>query len=231
MGRLKKRTTQTTLLSIWLPLLIVFLSACSSSEVDLSKEKDPEKLYRYGVKVLKDSDYLEAQDVFSEIKKRFSQSRFFALAELRAADLEYDQGNYAEAALMYENFVELYPSHEEAAYAQFRRAKSYMEDDPENEARDQSAAALAATAATQLMSRYPSSPYVKEARDIFYKARFQLAKKEAYIARFYRKKGFEKASARRWKKIPAEFQDLSAYDPAKDFWKEVQLALRANKDE
>ena len=203
----------------------MFLTACSSTDVDLSKEKDPEKLYEYGVKVLKDKDYLEAQDVFAEIKKRFSQSRFFAMAELRAADLEYDQGNYAEAALLYENFVELYPTHQEAAYAQFKRAKSYMEDNPENEARDQNAASMAAASASQLLSRYPGSPYAKEAKDIFFKGRFQLAKKEAYIARFYHKKGFDKASDRRWKKIPAEFQDLKDYAPAKDFWKEVRLAL------
>lgn len=204
---------------------ILFVAACASSDVDLTKERDPEKLYRYGVKALKDEDYLEAEDVFAEIKKRFSQSRFFALAELRAADLEFDQGNYSEAALLYENFVELYPAHEEAAYAQFRRAKSYIEDAPELEARDQSAAALAAQAASQLLTRYPSSTFAKEARDIFFRARLQLAKKEAYIARFYHKKGFLKASQRRWKKIPAEFQDLKEYQPAQELWKEVQSSL------
>lgn len=221
MGRFKKIGFHS-LLAVFSAYL---LAACSTASVDLSKERDPKKLYDYGVQALKDEDYLEAQDVFAEIKKRFSQSSFFALAELRAADLEFDQGSYAEAALLYENFVELYPTHPEAAYAQFRRAKSYIEDCPELEARDQSAAALAASSATQLLTRYPSSPYTAEARDIFYRARFQLAKKEAYIARFYRKKGFTAASNRRWKKIPAQFQDLKAYKPAQDFWKEVQLAI------
>lgn len=210
--------------------MIGFLSACASSSVDLSKEKDPQKLYEYGVKVLKEEDYLEAQDVFAEIKKRFSQSRYFALAELRAADLEFDQESYAEAALLYENFVELYPNHPEAAYAQFRRAKSYMEDCPENEARDQSAAALAASSATQLLTRYPGSPFANEAKEIFYRGRFQLAKKEAYIARFYRKKGFLQASNRRWKRIPTQFQDLKDYKPAQDFWKEVQSAISGAKE-
>lgn len=212
-------------------ILLLVVGCSSSSSVDLTQERDPKKLYEYGVKVLKDEDYLEAQDVFAEIKKRFSQSSFFALAELRAADLEFDQENYSEAALLYENFVELYPNHPEASYAQFRRAKSYIEDCPENEARDQSAAALAATSATQLLTRYPGSPFAKEAKDIFYRARFQLAKKEAYIARFYRKKGFDQASDRRWKKIPAQFQDLKDYKPAQEFWKEVQSSISRTSSE
>ncbi|MEZ4813910.1 MAG: outer membrane protein assembly factor BamD [Bdellovibrionota bacterium] len=220
MGRFKKISIQFfSLVAIYL------LASCSSTSVDLTKERDPKKLYDYGVKSLKDEDYLEAQDVFAEIKKRFSQSAYFALAELRAADLEFDQGNYAESALLYENFVELYPTHSEAAYAQFRRAKSYMEDCPELEARDQSAASLAAASATQLLTRYPSSPFAAEAKEIFYRARFQLAKKEAYIARFYRKKGFDQASNRRWKRIPTQFQDLKGYKPAQEFWKEVQSAI------
>lgn len=224
MGRFKKISLDVTVFLVSLYMV----TACSTRSVDLSQEKDPKKLYDYGMKVLKDEDYLEAQDVFAEIKKRFSQSSFFALAELRAADLEFEQGSYAEAALLYENFVELYPTHPEAAYAQFRRAKSYMEDCPENEARDQSAASLASAAATQLLTRYPSSPFGAEAREIFFRGRFQLAKKEAYIARFYKKKGFLEASKRRWKKIPSQFQDLKGYKPAQEFWKEVQSANSGN---
>ena len=209
---------------LWL-LILIFWTGCASNKVNVAAEKDPQRLYNFGVEALKNGDYLEATDAFAEIKKRFSQSHFFALSELRTADNEYDQGNFAEAAATYENFVELYPTHPEAAYAQFRRAKSYMQNDPENEARDQSSAAQASAAATQLLNRYPDSKYTKEAREIYYKARFQLAKKEAYVARFYHKKGFLQASEQRWKKIPAEFQDLKDYSPAKNLWKEVELAL------
>jgi outer membrane protein assembly factor BamD (BamD/ComL family) len=68
MGRFEKRLI-TASLPLLLSVATMFLTACSSTDVDLSKEKDPEKLYEYGVKVLKDKDYLEAQDVFAEIKK------------------------------------------------------------------------------------------------------------------------------------------------------------------
>ncbi len=226
MNNIYKKISKKLSNSLFLAFVVFVMTSCSSTAVDVSTEKDPAKLYQEGVKALKDNDYLTAQDVFSEIKKRFSQSRYFALAELRAADLEFDQENYAEAAVLYENFVELNPNHPEAPYAQFRKAKSYIEDNPENEARDQSAASLASSAASQLIKRYPGSAYEKEAREIYYRGRFQLAKKEAYIARFYRKKGFNKASLKRWQKIPAEFKDLNQYAAAKDFFEEVRVAIQ-----
>src|ERR1700749_3924160 len=97
-------------------LILVLIAACSPTTVNVTEEKDPEKLYNLGMKALKDEDYLEAGDAFGELRKRFSQSSFFALAELRAADVEYNQDNFAEAASLYDNFVQLFPTHPEAPY-------------------------------------------------------------------------------------------------------------------
>jgi outer membrane protein assembly factor BamD len=211
--------------------LLFLLVSCSSNSIDIANEKNPQKLYEHGEKALKEGDYLEAHDAFSEIRKRFSQSQYFALAELGSADNEFAQDNFAEAAALYGSFVELYPNHKKAAYAQIQKAKSLMQDTPMNEARDQSSAAAAAKAASQLLSRYSQSEYTKEAREIFNKARLQLAKKEAYIARFYAKKKQDEASLNRWKKIPSEFKDLKDYEPAQALWQEIDLALKDQKSE
>lgn len=211
--------------------LFFFLASCASNSVDIANEKNPQKLYDHGEKALKEGDYLEAHDAFSEIRKRFSQSQYFALAELGLADNEFSQDNFAEAASLYGSFVELYPNHKKASYAQIQKAKSLMQDTPLNEARDQSSAAAAAKAASQLLSRYSQSEYTKEALRILNQARFQLAKKEAYIARFYAKKKQYEASLNRWKKIPAEFKDLKNYEPAQALWKEIDVALKDQKSE
>jgi outer membrane protein assembly factor BamD len=209
--------------------LLFFLASCASDHVDIANEKNPQKLYEHGEKALKEGDYLEAHDAFSEIRKRFSQSQYFALAELGSADNEFFQDNFAEAAAIYGNFVELYPNHKRAAYAQFQKAKSLMQDTPPNEARDQSSAVAAAKAASQLLTRYAQSEYTKDAREILSRARLQLAKKEAYIARFYAKKKQHEASLNRWKKIPTEYKDLKNYEPAQALWKELEVALKDQK--
>ena len=206
--------------------LFLLLASCASDRVDIANEKNPQKLYEHGEKALKEGDYLEAHDAFSEIRKRFSQSQYFALAELGSADNEFLQDNFVEAAALYENFVELYPNHKKAAYAQFQKAKAHMQNTPNNEARDQSSAAAAAKAASQLLTRYPQSEFAKEAQEIVYKARLQLAKKEAYIARFYAKKNQKEASLNRWKKIPVDYKDLKNYEPAQALWKELEVALK-----
>jgi len=211
--------------------VLLFLASCASDRVDVANEKNPQKLYEHGEKALKEGDYLEANDAFSEIRKRFSQSQYFALAELGSADNEFSQDSFAEAAALYGNFVELYPNHKKAAYAQFQKAKSLMLDAPLNEARDQSASSSAAKAASQLLARYPRSEYTKEAQEIVNRARLQLAKKEAYIARFYAKKNQKEASLNRWKKIPAEYKDLKNYEPAQALWKELEVALKDQKSE
>jgi outer membrane protein assembly factor BamD len=209
--------------------LLFFLASCASNRVDIPNEKNPQKLYEHGEKALKEGDYLEAHDAFSEIRKRFSQSQYFSLAELGLADNEFFQDNFAEAAALYGNFVELYPNHKKAAYAQFQKTKALMYGNPMNEARDQSSAVLAAKAASQLLARYPQSEYTKEAQEVLSRARLQLAKKEAYIARFYAKKKKYEASLNRWKKIPLEYKDLKNYEPAQALWKELEVALKDQK--
>src|SRR5690606_11802541 len=105
----------------------------------------------------------------------FPQSRFAVLAELKVADLEYQQDNFTEAAISYGIFVELYPNHPEAAYAQFRRTESFFKDTPSNIARDQSPAEDAAAAATLLLRQYPNSRYSAVAQKYYELSRLQLA--------------------------------------------------------
>lgn len=193
----------------WVLGVVLFgvLTGCSSSE--FLNSDDPEKIYNEALKLSENDYYLDAKEHLDEIRKRFPQSRFAALAELRAADLEFKQENYAEAAALYSSFVELYPNHAEAAYAQFKKTDSFFKDIPSNIARDQAPAKDAAKSALQLKDRYGTSTYVKEAEDIYKKSRFRLAEKEAYIARFYEKKDQYAAAYKRWFGLTKKFNDIA----------------------
>lgn len=190
-----------------LSYLLLINASCSTME-DYTKYNDPEKIYSSGTKLLKNKDYLEAQEAFGEIRKRFPQSRFAPLAELRNADLEFDQDNYTEAAALYDVFGELYPTHAEADYALYRKALSYFKDTPSNIARDQSPALLALNAAQRLRIRYPDSQYRDESEKILMSARLKLAQKEAYVAKFYEKKDHYQAALGRWRNIASNYVDL-----------------------
>jgi outer membrane protein assembly factor BamD len=195
-------------------------SACSSNH--LKESEDPEVVYNEAVRLIEKNRFIEASEYLNEVRRRFPQSRFAVLAELRGADSYYTQELYTEAAASYGTFVELYPSHPEAPYAQYRRALSYYNDSPSEIARDQSAAKNAASAASLLVRRYPQSPFVKESEELYLKSRIKLAEKEAYIARWYEKKKEWLAAFRRWKGLEFAFADLKNHESTTSLFEEAK---------
>jgi outer membrane protein assembly factor BamD len=198
---------------IFSAIFLVVAVGCASNE--LKNSENPEVVYKEGLRLLEDGDYLEASDFLNEVRRRFPQSRFAALAELKSADLEFQQDNFLEAAAAYGVFVELYPTHTEAPYALYQRALSYYNSAPELIARDQSSAGDAGRSAQQLLARYPQSAFVDKARALYEKSRLKLAQKEAYVARFYEKKERLEPALRRWKALLEEFPDLEKGETGK----------------
>ena len=198
MGRIKR---------IVLTLSVAFLWNCQT-QVPVTEVKNAETLYERGFKQLKKKNYIYAEDAFNEVRRRFPQSRFVALSELRMADMFFERDLFNQAASLYGSFVDLYPQHKEAPYALYRKALSHFEDRPSNIARDQSPMILALNSSRKLLRRYSSSKYTKECEDIISKARLTLAQKEAYVARYYEKKKQYSAALFRWKELLRRFPDL-----------------------
>ena len=185
---------------------LLMVSACSSTNVKNSE--NVEEIYKEAVVQIDKGHFLEAGELLDEVRHRFPQSRFAALAELRTADMHFKQDAFTEAAASYGVFVELYPNHVDAPYALYQRALSYFNDAPEKIARDQIPATDAAKAADQLIHRYPNSPYLDQAKLLYKKARLKLAEKEAYIAEFYERRDAKLAAYRRWLGLKVSFADL-----------------------
>ena len=203
-------------------LSLLILGACASDK--LKRSENPEVVYNEGVRLLeKEKDYLVATEFFNEVRRRFPQSRFATLSELKQADLEYTQENYTEAAALYGVFVKLYPTHPQADYALYHETESFFRDTPSKTARDQGSAAQALIRARRLIERYPQSKYVEPSREIAAKSRLKLAQKEAYIAEFYEKRRSWPAAAERWNVIIREYSDLkdSKLEESRELYKKA----------
>jgi outer membrane protein assembly factor BamD len=196
------------------------LAACATNP--LKQSENPEIVYNEAVRLLDRRDYLEAAEFLQEVRRRFPQSRFAVLAELKSADLDFVQDNFIEAAAGYGVFVELYPNHAEAPYALYRRALSYFNAAPKQIARDQSSAADAADTARHFLRRYPQSPLKSDVEEIFQNSRLKLAEKEAYVARFYRKKRAHEASLRRWRALSQNYSDVQSTDQGAQLLEEAR---------
>lgn len=158
------------------------VTGCAGKKLN---ENDPKAMYEDALEDVTDSRYLMALDKLKVVKNKFSYSAYGALAQLRIGDVYFLQESFPEAAASYETFVELYPRHEQAAYALFRSGESYFRDIPGNIARDLRSAESAVTALGQYLRRYPQGEYAERALDMKNTGYNTLAEKEMEIAQFY----------------------------------------------
>jgi outer membrane protein assembly factor BamD len=179
-------------------VLLVALAACSR-HVTLGGEakqyRTAEENYDAGMELMKDGAYPEATKFFEQVKTRFPLDKHAALAELRLADVKFEEGKHAEAADAYAQFVQLHPAHEQIEYAEFRVGLSYLKDAPSEFAlfppayeKDLRQVRKAADTLKRFLDKYPTSKYAPEAKNALGTAQTRLSSYEWYVAEFYFKR-------------------------------------------
>ena len=107
------------------------LSGCLSSEKDLDlstyvEETDPaDQLYNEGLANLNAGRMNEAIKKFEAVDRQHPYSEFARKSMVMGAFTNYRQGKYEEAINASKRYVALYPSDEDAAYAQYIIGLSY----------------------------------------------------------------------------------------------------------
>jgi outer membrane protein assembly factor BamD len=205
--RTDRRLTRTALLG-----LILGLQACATGPIE---ENDPGKLFQQAEEEIQSDHYILATDHLKSLRNKFPYSQFAPLAQLRLADVYFLQESFGEAASAYETFRDLYPKHEKSSYALFRAAKSYYRDSPEQVARDLGSANRAVETYREFLRKYPADPLRDEAQKDLLSAEDRLAKKEKYIADFYRKRGQLKAARARLEQLVAVYPQTPTAEEAK----------------
>jgi len=159
--------------------------------------------YDQGVRALEAENWEVAAEVFNEVKRKYSYSRYARLAELRLADGDLSQDKFAEAVSGYKGFVHDYPNDPEVPYARYRVAKAQYDSVsqsalmPPLEERDLAAVNDALGTITEFLTDYPQSPFAGELRYMRAVVVGLLARHELYVARFYLGRGnFEAAVLR-----------------------------------
>ena len=166
------------------------LSGCLSSEKDLDlstyvEETDPaDQLYNEGLANLNAGRMNEAIKKFEAVDRQHPYSEFARKSMVMGAFTNYRQGKYEEAINASKRYVALYPSDEDAAYAQYIIGLSYYLQ-IRDVTQDQKEARRTVEAMEELVQRWPESQYVEDAKAKTRFARDQLAGKEMQIGRYY----------------------------------------------
>ncbi|TFG76768.1 MAG: outer membrane protein assembly factor BamD [Thermodesulfobacteriales bacterium] len=141
-----------------------------------------------------------------EVQLRYTYSPYATLAELRTGDVFFEQGDYEQAAVEYEEFIKRHPGHQEASYATYQLAISYYRQilSPD---RDPTTTREALKWFNIFIEKYPDSPLVAKAEQRVVKCRQRLAKREIYIGNFYNKRKNYKAAVHRYGLVVADYSD------------------------
>jgi outer membrane protein assembly factor BamD len=152
--------------------------------------------------------YHTARKSFEEIMDRYPFSPQAMLAELKAADSHYYQGNYQEAKVLYQQFEERHPTNEAIPYVMFQIGMcDYARTDRID--RDTSGARDAIQSFSRLLRAYPDSPYTSEAKARIEAAREFLVNHEYFVAVFYVRTDREQEAAHRLKHLIAMYPDAT----------------------
>lgn len=222
------RTSGRTLLI--LAALAVSLTSCARGRggPDVADRsyiaRDVETLFNFGKDSLDKGRYKQAALIFDEVERQHPYSIWARRAQLMSAFSYYMARDYPQTILSAQRFLSLHPGNRDAPYAYYLIAISYYEQIA-NVQRDQKITDQALGALTEVVRRFPNTPYAADAKLKIDLARDHLAGKEMEIGRFYQQRRQYLAAASRFRNVIDTYETTSHAPEALHRLVETYLAI------
>lgn len=187
-------------------VLVVLVGACSKKEVKPEEAFDAEKSLAKGTELIEKKDYDEARRVLLEVRNRDLTKKYAPLAQLKIAESYVRDEDYDTGVEEYKKFLEIYPDHKNASFAQYQIAMAYFVQ-IESPERGYGAAAKALGEFEKLKKMFPRNPYREMIELRIEKCRNTMADYEFLVAEFYFKKGSYIAAVGRFQQLLTKFPD------------------------
>ncbi|HUG61316.1 MAG TPA: outer membrane protein assembly factor BamD [Methylomirabilota bacterium] len=182
------------------------LAGCSSDEpLEPFVEIPAEQSYNAGIAYMREGNLGEATKKFEEVDSQHPYSEWARKSLIMTTYTNYTRANYDDAVNSARRYVTLYPGSEDAAYAQFLIGQSYFNQIPDI-TRDQAVTRRAMQAMSEVVQRYPESPYAAEAQKKMDITRDQLAGQEMETGRYYLNRRQYIGAVNRFKVVVEDFQ-------------------------
>ncbi len=185
---------------------LVVLAGCETAQELPEYEEQPvDTLYNQAVDALETGLYKPAGGMFDEVERQHPYSPWATKAQVMAAYAYYQANEYDEAIAALDRFIRLHPANAAVPYAHYLKGLCYYER-ISDVGRDQAMTADARTAFEELVSRYPNSPYARDAQLKLDLIHDHLAGKEMEIGRFYLIRGYYLAAINRFRTVIETYQ-------------------------
>ncbi|MCF8479545.1 MAG: outer membrane protein assembly factor BamD [Rhodospirillum sp.] len=160
------------------------LVGCSGDDKPEYVERPVEELYNEAVDLLNAANFEDASKAFDEVERQHPYSSWATKAQIMAAYALYENNAYDDAVVALNRFIELHPGNRDIAYAYYLRGLCFYEQIADAR-RDQQITRQAMSNLREVVSRFPDSPYARDARLKIDLANDHLAGHEMGIGRFY----------------------------------------------
>ncbi|HXF08371.1 MAG TPA: outer membrane protein assembly factor BamD [Candidatus Acidoferrales bacterium] len=240
--------------SVLVLLLALFLSACSLLSYLPGSSGDPEngddepavntnrpaaEIYHEAHQALQSESFDSAIKRFNALESRYPFGPYAQQAQIELIYAYYRQREWEQGIATAQRFLREYPSHPNADYVlymqgriNFERSLGLLEStvrwrwlNIDGAERDTQYARGAFAAFSNLLRRYPDSPYAADARQRMLFLKNRVAKHDLAVARYYLERGTYVAAANRAQDILAEFSGTDAVLPALDILIDSYKAL------
>jgi outer membrane protein assembly factor BamD len=204
--------------------LLLGLAACSGSKNEAYIEKPVDDLYNKAMDALVEENFVTAAKTFDQVESQHPYSVWATKAQLMQIYSQYEAGNYNDAVIAADRFIQLHPGSRDVAYAYYLKAICYYMQIVDV-GRDQKLTELALKALDDIVRRFPDSKYARDAKLKLDFTRDHLAGKEMEIGRYYLKRGEYLAAMNRFKRVVDNYQTTTHIPEALERLVECDLAL------
>ena len=189
--------------------VIAALVACSNGgedeELATQIEQPVDQLYNDALNTVLSGNPELAAPKFEEVERQHPYSTWAVKAQVMAAWSFYEANDYVQAEASLDRFIQLYPADSLTEYAYYLKALVYYEQIVDVE-RDADMTRKALVAFEDLLRRFPSGPYSRDAQLKAELTRSHLAGKEMAVGRFYLNQGFYASALTRFAHVIRDYE-------------------------
>jgi len=201
------------------------LAGCASNSASKALNPDPPgKMYADADALLNKGSFTDAAKKFEDVDRDHPYAPEARRAIVMAAYAYYKAGKFPEAIASANRYTTLHPGTKDAALAHHIVASAHF-DDIKDPARDQTATRKALAELKILRTRYPDSPYTRQADNRIRIAEDILAAAEMSVARYYQTRNNHVAAINRYKTVVSEYQTTAHVEEALYRLVETNMAL------
>jgi len=202
-------------------LFSLVLYGCSSNDElpDIAEDAGEQQIYDDAQRYLRGDNYDLAVKSLQLLESRYPFGKYAEQAQLELIYAHYNAYEHEAAVEAADRFTRLHPQHPNLDYAYYMKGLAaysgnedifarFLPTDPAK--RDTSHAKEAFAEFSQLLARYPDSPYAADAKARMVHLRNLLARHELDIANYYLRRGAYLAAVNRGRYVVENFERTPA---------------------